>query len=292
MLQIEIERKRVRNASFIQAHKLIFEPSQDYRNAWGQIDKLRMWSKLYQQEVKDKEIILVNQDNEIMKLPYTTRFSTEYTKSVKQKLKARVKDWRDSMFLTLTLSPRDCYSLKQAHDRLKAGVHKLLHAARMASGRSNSPFTNWSGDYVYVEEMQKNGSPHVHILLAGATWVNLEWVRDLWERKYALGKQIKAKKVYSRWSLANYLTKYIAKQDGDTKILGWALNSHAYVASWARAILDNGIEQLAQIAVSKLQQIADKLTKKIWYYAGSFPVGVIATYSDLMQFITGPGGGG
>jgi len=280
MLQIK-EHKRVRNASFIQAHKLIYEASQDYRNAWGQIDKLRMWAKIYNQEVRDKEIIFINQDNEIMKLPYITRFSVEYSKAVKAKIRGRVKDWKDSMFLTLTLAPKECYSLKQAHDRLKAGVHKLLHAARMASGRGNSPFTNWSGDYIYVEEMQKNGSPHVHILLNGATWVNLEWVRELWERKYGLGVQIKAKKVYSRWSLANYLAKYIAKQDADTKILGWALNNHAYVASWARAILDKGIEQLAQ-----------QIIKKVWFYVGSFPMNVINSYSDLMQFITGMGGGG
>jgi len=278
---LQTEHKRVRNASFLKAHELIYEASQDYHNAWGQLDKLRVWAKIYNQEVKDKEIILVNQDNEIMKLPYITRFSVEYSKAVKDKIRSRVKDWKDSIFLTLTISPSDCYSLKQAHDRLKAGVHKILHAARMASGRGNSPFKDWSGEYIYVEEMQKNGSPHVHILLNGATWVNLEWVRELWANKYQIGIQIKAKKVYSRWSLAKYLSKYIAKQDADTKILAWALNNHAYVASWARAILDNPIEQLAR-----------QLIKKIWYYAGSFPLNVINSYSDLMQFITGPGGGG
>jgi len=242
--------------------------------------------------VRDKEIVLVNQDNEIMKLPYITRFSVEYSKAVKDKIRSRVRDWKDSMFLTLTLAPKECYSLKQAHDRLKDGVHKILHAARMAAERGNSPFSGWTGEYIYVEEMQKNGSPHVHILLNGATWVNLEWVRELWERKYQIGIQIKAKKVYSRWSLAKYLSKYIVKQDADTKILGWALNNRAYVSSWARAIFNTDIEQLAQNAVSKLQQIADKITKKIWYYAGSFPMGVIESYSDLMQFITGMGGGG
>ena len=263
------QKHRHRRDSYLLAHKLTYEPSLTYDNAWGQGGKIAMWAKVYQGDVKDRELIFANDKGEVMAMPYTTRFSKEYQLRTKAKLDELMKYPTDSMFLTLTIDPNKFHSLRGAYRGIRDGVTKLIHSARMRMLRGSTVFKGWNGQFAYTVEMQKNGSPHVHIALIGCTWIDLEWTRHKWTEVYNLGKQIRAVIVWARYGIARYLMKYILKGGSWTTTLLWALNARAFNRS--RAILDQGKDQIAQIKAT------------VWYYVGSFPIGAIKTYADLVS---------
>lgn len=97
---------------------------------------------------------------------------------------------------------------KAAYEEMSIAFHKLIRALKKRFGEFH---------YLRVVEPQRDGFPHFHVLLVGASVIPKKILgasRALWWKKYALGSvHIRAKKPFESLRHAvNYILKYITKK--------------------------------------------------------------------------------
>jgi hypothetical protein len=109
--------------------------------------------------------------------------------------------------LTLTVPGqewRNCRTTEEASVLIKKSLKKFLDALR----NRFAPI-----DYLWVDEKQRDGFPHIHLLLVGrkiAPREVLDWARALWRDRYGMG-EIDIRAVKSIHQVTNYLVKYVTK---------------------------------------------------------------------------------
>ncbi|MEM4067335.1 MAG: hypothetical protein QXV17_10810, partial [Candidatus Micrarchaeaceae archaeon] len=81
--------KRTRNINFIKAHEEIQKST--LAIDW---DKIELCANEYKSEIHDKEIILIREEDEkLVKIPYVTRFSNQY----KEKQLKKIREFTNSL---------------------------------------------------------------------------------------------------------------------------------------------------------------------------------------------------
>ena len=251
-----------RHHLFVEANKLVKTPSVvGYDNAWGVGDTVEALANGYVLDITNKVLVLINhQKKDIKYLPYLTRFERDYGKRIARKWKKI--SYREGIFLTLTLDPKRFFSFSQAYTALLWGWNKISTAMR-------KKFPQIIG-YARVVELQESGNPHLHVLIFGADFIAIEWIRKLWEEKYGLGTQINVKKIENEKGAIRYLLKYLLKAfAGNTedtvqkafrqKALLWAVNSRGWAVSAALVSL-----------ISKRPIQTNPLSG--WVFLGAFPI--------------------
>lgn len=269
------DRRRKRNHLWVEAAKLAAAISFIFGEAWGQRQSIEGLAKCYTQEVHDKTIVLGNQQTRELKLiPYRTRFSPDYYPEKSRKIRREI-SFDTAIFLTLTIDPKLFYCLKDAYQGIRKAWHKLGSAMANDVKRGMTHVQSWDGRYLLAVEFQKIGSPHLHVVLAGARWVDADWVRSIW----SVGTFVKMDYVHdNRSKVVHYVTKYMMKGAGDfTHVsLLWALNARAFSTS-ARIfnVLKNNCNK-----------------NQAWTYLGVFPQAVAAlwtTIEDVERYQAGYG---
>lgn len=119
-------------------------------------------------------------------------------------------------FLTLTLPGkafRSQYTQEEAYVLMSANFRKLVKALKKSSGEFH---------YLRVVEPQRDGYPHLHVVLAGdavAPRNILGKIRNLWSYKYQMGN-IDLKYVRNFKHAIRYITKYLSKNSAIFKRKG------------------------------------------------------------------------
>jgi len=216
-------------------------------------------------------VLLNHREKKKKCLPYRTRFDRDYGKRIARKWK-RI-GYREGIFLTLTLDPKRFRSFDHAYRCLLRGWNRIATAMR-------KKFPQIKG-YARVVELQESGNPHLHVLIFGANFIAIEWIRKLWEEKYKLGQQIKVKEIVNDKGAIRYLLKYLLKAfTGKTvdeidrvfiqKAMLWAVNSRGWAVSGSliflisyRLIQTNGVSD--------------------WVFVGAFSLEcVLMSYSEFL----------
>jgi len=114
-------------------------------------------------------------------------------------------------FLTLTVpgkSFRAKITPEYAEKLMKKAFNKLMTALRKKYGKD---------EYIWVYEPQKDGFPHMHVVLIGhniAPVEILDDIKNLWNKKYKMGF-VKMNAVTGKLKqISYYLSKYISKEMG------------------------------------------------------------------------------
>ena len=259
---VDDKRYGKRHHLFLEANKLVKQPSiVGYDNAWGVGDIVEALANGYVLDITDKVLVLINhQKKDIKYLPYLTRFDPDYGKRIARKWKKI--SYREGIFLTLTLDPKRFFSFEQAYTALLWGWNKISTAMR-------KKFPEIKG-YARVVELQEIGNPHLHVLIFGANFIAVEWIRKLWEEKYQLGTQIKVKEIVNDKGAIRYLLKYLLKafsgKTDDTvakafrqKALLWAVNSRGWAVSGSLISLIS-------------QRLIQTNPDSGWLFLGAFPI--------------------
>jgi len=270
---------RKRNFWLREAHEATEIESLDYHNAFGQWDELKTDAAQYQTEVHDQTLILENEETgELLKIPYVTRFSEAYVKRIMKKLRRIAAKFApgQTFFWTFTLDPSRFHSLKDMHRGLSRYWNKLLTAIKKHYRVRIL--------YIKIVETQKSGMLHLHVVFN--TWIDIAFVRELWDKIYGAGVQINVQRVYDHAGVAHYLTKYLSKTLTDdietsaepnmTKIILWALYARSF--SYAR-LLDYGLTNSNQFRAFLSPSLMDSEEKSHWLYLGAVPNSV-AEMSD------------
>lgn len=215
----------------------------DYRNAYGILDEIIEYARCYIESTTDKVIILRKmRTNEIIKIPYLTRFSSKYYSSKAKTLVklASIERFERGIFMTLTINPHNYSTEYEAKTAITKEVNRLITWIKKDSGI----LKDWKEEYISVIEFQHNGMPHYHILFFGATWADISRIREQYERYMGRGTFFHIQYVKPIWrdgedgkihktTAVHYLLKYIFKA-GKNFIhlaLSWALGTRAYNTS-------------------------------------------------------------
>lgn len=193
------------------------------------IPSLMELSRVYRDKTTDKLIVLGNDENDkVITIPYYTRFSDYYNTTVRKKISNLypfLKGYSKYHFLTLTVNPNDYQSLHDAYRDLQSIWNKLLTRLR-------KKYPNIF--IVKTVELQKNGYPHLHVLIAGIGYLP-RWFVMKTEAMH--GKIYKSKYLrgYNHRRALNYILKYITKGSTDDnewgyvqKVIQWALFSRTF----------------------------------------------------------------
>lgn len=164
-------------------------------------------------------------------------------------------------FITLTLRHTPGRTCRDHALLIKQAFPRLVQKIRRKFGEF---------EYLLIFELQKNGTPHIHILQRGAyvpqAWLSTEWMR-------LTGSFIvDIRSIKSTSDVSNYLTKYMGKAIAAVaeKLHGLRIiqKSKDYV------ITAPGMELPVQD-----QETADVLT---WYYCHAHPSQVLAAARTLV----------
>ena len=261
------------------AHEATENESVDYRDAYGQWDELRRDAAHYQLEVTDQTLILENEETgRLLKIPYVTRFSDQYVKRVMKKLRLVAGHFEpgQAYFWTFTLDPSRFHSLKGMHRGLARYWNKLLTAIKKRYGRFIK--------YIKIQESQKSGMLHLHVVFD--RWIDISFIRKLWDHVYGAGVEINVQRVYDHAGVAHYLFKYLSKTLVDdievsddpnpTKVILWALYARSF--SYSR-LLDHGLTNSNSYRRALSPSLKAPEEKTHWIYLGAVP-NAIAELSD------------
>ncbi len=263
----------------------------DYKNAYGQYEALRADAVQYVNEVKDSTIILQNvETGKLLKIPYVTRFSSQYDARQIKKLRkaAQLFPTGHSYFWTLTLDPSQFFSIADMHRGLSRSWNKFATAIKKHMKRFN---------YIKIVEAQKSGMLHLHFVTD--SYLQIDYVRKLWDKLYGAGVQINVQRVYDRAGVAHYLFKYLKKTlDADieydvniTKLILWALYARSFSVS--RALFNHGLNNSnfprRPIFYPDLLTMSEEekgLLFGHWQYLGPVPNSIAEkTDSEILSFI-------
>lgn len=233
----------------------------------------------YVEEVSDKLIILhCDVHSHIKRIPYFTRFSNLYAQSVRRKLWRKlypnISQYRDFLFLTLTIDPKRFTGQSEAR--------------RAVSKEWNTLVTRIRKKYPWVKvirsfEWQQNGiGIHIHALLCGLRFLDKDWIAVTWSRLSSSGWAIQLDKVFDNPKRAlNYVLKYIVKQYKEeelnvTKVVNWALDVRSY-----------GLSRF-----SPRENNSNRNSDHNWVFVGCLPLSEAEglTDSEVMEYLLGDGG--
>lgn len=237
----------------------------------------------YINEVKDKAIILINNERELLAIPYYMRFSPYYAEKVREKLKRAYKamgSYNKFIFITLTLNASNYKTQNEAKKSFNKAFNSLLTRIRRQYPNSS---------YIRTFEWQKNGlGIHAHILIAGVSFINKDWIKTTWDKINPSGWAIDLKGVRyfdNVGRAVNYIGKYITKQlrtDKDialspTLIINWASMTRAFSISRFSYDKTNSNQNPLSLAIK---------SSKGWVYLGSLPLNMLS--SQLWTIIKPP----
>lgn len=277
--------RRSRHWAWREAHdrtkQCAFKPNQEiYEDAWGQAPEILKLAEIYKSAIQDKAIVLSNScDDRVLVLPYYTRFSEGYYPEKARELR-RLINFDDATFLTLTVDPHRFSCLFDAKRALSEGWAKLRDAMDKDVERNTGHVVGWDKNFIAVPEFQESGNPHLHVLLKDCRWIDVDWLRNLWEAEYGVGTFVHVERVHgNRKKVINYLLKYLFKgaNNGRHLALLWALNARAF--SCSLAILDNQKTKCDKLGVSSECQ---------WFLVGIYPLAIckdLKTKADLLSFL-------
>jgi len=285
--QISTNVRRTKNYWLTHAHQATEIVSLDYRNAYGQWDRLKADAALYQEEVHDQTLILEHEETGVLlKIPYKTRFSSAYLREKLKKLRrvaSKLQVGR-AFFWTFTLDPSRFLSLKDMHEGLSYYWNRLLSAIKKRYGAKIA--------YIKILETQKSGMLHLHVLFD--TWIDIGFIRNLWADIYGAGIEINVKRVYDHAGVAHYIMKYLTKTLADdidagepnmTKVILWALYARSF--SYAR-LLDQGLTNSNQYRALLSPSLMDPDEKGHWIYLGAVPNSIAERPdSEILDYIAG-----
>ena len=235
--------------------------------------------KSYVSEVYDKVIILhCDVHNHIKRIPYFTRFSPLYSQRVKRKLWKQlyphISQYRDFLFLTLTIDPKRFASQAQARQAVSKEWNTLVTRIR-----KRYPWVR----VIRCFEWQDNGiGIHVHALLCGLRYLPKEWIAKTWDRLSSSGWSIELNRVFDNPKRAlNYILKYITKQYKEkelnvTKVVNWALDVRSY-----------GLSRFSSHKTNSNQNSSCQ-----WVFLGIMPLTTADSMDDraILEFLVGDGG--
>lgn len=279
----------------------------DTTNAYGALDHILIFAEKYKEETYDKAVVLKNEEGKLKILPYRTRFSNEYYDKPFSDLSLlkKIEQWHTSIFLTLTVDPKRYFCMKDAYEglmkewnRLRTWIRK--HDSNPLTLEANEIAKNWNGEYVSVVEFQneKTKLPHLHILLLGCSWLDVNRVRDQWARhmgfstffRVELVKPIWIKRKDGRWfryTAIDYILKYMRKasQNKEHLALLWAVNARAYNCSHGligevKDVIFNSRSEDFKLLFGWIEGIYGHK----WEYVGTFPLEIVQdckTIDDL-----------
>lgn len=123
----------------------------------------------------------------------------------------------------------------------------------------------------HTVEFQKNGYPHLHILIAGVRWIDMNWLRRSIEfQERMINVNASYSKNYEK--ATQYMVKYMTKTIGDvvnlyekdwnyiTRVLSWALNARVRNTSTISLVM---IDRLFY----KFYMATNSKYKRLLYYA-------------------------
>jgi hypothetical protein len=211
-------------------------------------NRLKIYANEYAYEVQDKIIILqcMYHPDEIIKIPYITRFSDKYCKKINGKL-YRIKEvtqiFKKGLFLTLTINPNNFSNPSIMKETLSKAWNRLATLLKKKYG-----INLW----IKTIEFTDSHIPHLHIMFFHDTWLDVNWLRGLW-KKYGAGDIIRLEFIDTKYDIEDeeikayypidYIWKYIIKaykeynneiEDSKaikTKIWQWALRCRAFSVS-------------------------------------------------------------
>lgn len=188
----QVKKTRGVNKYLSSARRVVQNKYEDWlnENEWKEVIKDN--ALLYIEDNKDKWVQLVRSDvikdiEELLLVKCKTRFDVSYTERTYARI-MQLKPFFEShkcLFMTLTVDPKRFNSLAEAIDALIKGWNKLLSCLKRKFGRK-FPF-------IAVIEFQKSGNPHLHILIGSDVWIDVNWLRNLWENKYKIGTFVNVK---------------------------------------------------------------------------------------------------
>lgn len=271
---------RPRHQTWQDANKLARKPSLSYQEAWGNKRELVRLGREYASDVKDKGIVLREKDGErVLVIPYYTRFSDGFYDRVVKRLR-RLITFDSAIFLTLTLDPKRFSSLMDATNELTKGWNKLLSAWR----HNKDSIPGWTGSFIRSVEFQESGNPHLHVILLGAKWVDLIWLRDKWENRYGLGTFVRSEKISNNHrKVIRYITAYLMGYKGrelvnrdqfDTSrfvhlALLWSTDKRAYAMSHS---------------IFNVSKTNSNIRVVLWEYLGVFPLSLCQKWSTYSEY--------
>lgn len=160
------------------------------------------------------------------------RFSRSYQRKVKKSLGPLLynRDYRRSVFLTLTLDPAKFSGLPNAWREITPQFNRFMTELFTRKLKRRIP-------YIAVVEAHKKGYPHIHILFLGVSRI-MDWreIRNIWglghtwiNRTYE-GKKIKNPVAY----MFKYITKTFTKTNEKNELthaLLWLFHRRSYLNS-------------------------------------------------------------
>lgn len=245
---MNIKQRRI-NKYYERAISITKQQYLDYSQLHKYYDILDNLAYEYMIDTSDKIIILScdYHNDELIFIEYITRFSTKYLERLKQKL-ARVKQYcskyHDALFLTLTIDPARYYSAKDMYMAISQAFNKLMTYLRKYY---NIKY------YIKTVEFTKSHLPHLHILLFHNEFIDINKVRELWDKHYNIASIMRIEYIKTLHKVVDnnvittkpidYILKYILKtydqtghtgntgHAGHTRVWQWALRARAFSLS-------------------------------------------------------------
>lgn len=192
--------------------------------------------KAYQEDVREKVLVISDEVNEAFVLPYKTRADPEYIREMRQKLRPlkRIRSDR-AVMMTLTTDPSRWGSLRDAYRGQMKNFHRLMS---WLVKRYGCPL-----QYFEAPEFTKSGIPHLHAVILGVTHlVDQEDLSREWS-KLGQGKVVDLRRCgqgFRNSSVFHYVMKYVEKAwdiHGDVPenlfhvAALWALNGRSFSVS-------------------------------------------------------------
>jgi hypothetical protein len=162
-------------------------------------------------------------------------------------------------FITLTLRYRPDRTPRQQAERLKEAWPKLLQRIRRAFG---------SMEYMLVYELQKNGTPHIHVLQRGC-YIPQGWLSKTWHELTKDSFKVDVRAVKSDGDISRYVCKYLSKTISDTatELTGMRIISKS--KNWVVVNKDDVLEDSEEYVAD----VDD------WYYC-------FANYQDVRDYLS------
>lgn len=237
--------------------------------------------------VKDRMIVLKNQKDEIIAIPYLTRFSYDYIQRQLVKMKEffnfqiRKLHHRRGLFLTLTLDPSSFMTIREGYEKGQKSINTFLTRCRQI----------WPDmQYIQVKEIQEKNTKNVHwhLLLLGVP--EKEEFADLVSVYWPWGfSKLEEVGESDDGGMYQYLTKYLKKSLEDepgkingTKLWLWAMMIRSWSSSRFEYVDSEPAAGLDKATKNNSNDIPD-----VWVYMGCFPVELpwdrIAIWDDLIK---------
>ena len=244
--------------------------------------------------VKDKIIVLREiHSDEIMSIPYVTRFSQDYVVSQLIKMRKWFKYQTDVLhhnrakFLTLTLDPYLFTSVRQGYASGQRKINSFLTRLRKL-------YPNLG--YLMVKEIQERTTKNVHwhIMITGVESISEAMLNDYWGIGYWNIQEVKNSYGKTNNGLFSYMKKYLEKTlknenpniVSDTLLWIWAMMIRSF--SFSRIPKTVEITDTVELDLSKNNS---NYLEEVWEYLGTYPKDLpwsdIENYDDLMYYLRG-----